>query len=55
MKATVAIGLFLLVCLLHAQENFTRKDSLRGGLPFERTCFDVLHYDLNVKIDIKKH
>jgi aminopeptidase N len=35
-------------------QNFTRKDSLRGGLPFERTCFDVQHYGLNLKIDIDK-
>lgn len=37
-----------------AQQNFTRKDSLQGGLRPERTCFDVLHYNLNIKIDIDK-
>ena len=37
---------------LWSQTNFTRKDSLQGGLPIERTCFDVLHYDLNIKLDI---
>ena len=37
-----------------AQETFTRKDSLRGGLSIERKCFDVLRYDLNVSIDINK-
>ena len=37
-----------------AQETFTRKDSLQGGLRYERTCFDVLRYDLNIKIDIDK-
>lgn len=37
---------------LAAQENFTRKDSLQGGLRLERTCFDVLRYDLNIKINI---
>ena len=35
-----------------AQETFTRKDSLQGGLRKERTCFDVLHYDLNLKVDV---
>ena len=35
-------------------QNFTRKDSLRGGLQFERTCYDVLRYDLNIKIDPDK-
>jgi aminopeptidase N len=37
-----------------AQGKFTRKDSLQGGLRFERTCFDVLHYELNLKINIDK-
>lgn len=41
---------------INAQETFTRKDSLQGGLHKERTCFDVLRYDLNIKIDIdNKH
>ena len=34
-----------------AQETFTRKDSLHGGLRFERTCYNVLRYDLNIKIN----
>ena len=37
--------------LLSAQETFTRKDSLQGGLRPERICFDVLHYDLNIKVN----
>ena len=37
---------------LSAQEIATRKDSLQGGLRPERTCFDVQHYDLNIKINI---
>jgi aminopeptidase N len=36
---------------ISAQETTTRKDSLHGGLRIERTCFDVLHYDLNIKIN----
>lgn len=50
----------LLLCLalisaqtLSAQEKFTRKDSLQGGLRVERTCYDVLRYDLNIKINIE--
>lgn len=31
-------------------QNFTRKDSLQGGFSFERMCFDVQHYDLDVKV-----
>jgi aminopeptidase N len=45
------IFLFLLGFSMHAQESFTRKDSLFGGLLAERTCFDVLRYDLNIKIN----
>jgi len=45
------IFLFLIGFSIHAQESFTRKDSLFGGLRFERTCFDVLRYDLNIKIN----
>jgi len=37
--------------VLFAQEKFTRKDSLQGGLRVERTCYNVLRYDLNVKIN----
>lgn len=46
-----AHGIILLVSsiVMNAQETFTRKDSLHGGLRFERTCFDVLRYDLNIK------
>src|SRR5436190_537616 len=47
--------IFLLVIAfannLSAQEKYTRKDSLQGGLRFERTCYDVLHYTLDIKID----
>jgi aminopeptidase N len=44
---------FILVAFqtLTAQESFTRRDSLQGGLRFERTCFDVMHYGLDVKIN----
>ena len=43
--------LFIGTSKLSAQEITTRKDSLKGGLRFERTCFDVLRYDLNIKIN----
>jgi aminopeptidase N len=46
------IFLFL-IANLHAQ-NFTRKDSLQGGFSFERMCFDVLHYDLDLTVNPKK-
>ena len=31
--------------------RYIRKDSLRGALRAERTCFDVTYYNLNIKID----
>ncbi|OJX55768.1 MAG: peptidase M1 [Flavobacterium sp. 38-13] len=43
----------ILLCGLQnslAQE-FTRKDSLRGGFSFERICYDVQRYDLNITIN----
>ena len=55
LKNMKKLFLFLILILgfqqLSAQETFTRKDSLHGGLRPERTCFDVLRYDLNIKIN----
>jgi aminopeptidase N len=39
---------------LDYRPRYTRKDSLRGALRPERTCFDVTFYNLNLKIDPKK-
>jgi aminopeptidase N len=50
-KTTLTLLLFFGLNQLSAQETFTRKDSLHGGLRAERTCFDVLRYDLNIKIN----
>ena len=47
----------LIIALLfvnYIQAQFTRKDSLQGGFHFERTCFDVLRYDLDITIDPEK-
>lgn len=47
---------FLLFAVPLFGQNFTRKDSLQGGFSFERMCFDVQHYDLNISVDPdKKH
>ena len=35
-------------------QNFTRRDSLQGGLRPERTNFDVQRYDLNITLDPEK-
>ena len=32
-------------------QEFTRRDSLQGGLSKERTSFDVKRYDLNITIN----
>ena len=46
------LGFFGMYCSF-AQVT-TRRDSLQGGLRFERTCFDVLRYDLYLKVDPSK-
>ena len=52
MKKIVSFAFIFVLCnQIIAQENFTRKDSLHGGLRIERTCYDVLRYDLNIKIN----
>jgi aminopeptidase N len=51
------IAFILLLCLpliSHAQYIYTRQDSLRGSLSPLRTCFDVVHEDLNLRVDISK-
>ena len=52
MKKILALSILSLgIQFISAQEAFTRKDSLQGGLRSERTCFDVLRYDLNIKVN----
>lgn len=51
MKKLLIIGLLALVTQNLTAQNFTRRDSLQGGLRFERNCFDVQRYDLNIKIN----
>ena len=52
MKKILAISIFFISFqFISAQEVTTRKDTLQGGLRPERTCFDVLHYDLNIKVN----
>lgn len=52
MKKIIVFGILLLGIETISAQNFTRKDSLQGGLRIERTCFDVLRYDLNIKVNI---
>ncbi len=51
MKITFNLFAFIfLIANLQAQE-FTRKDSLRGGFHFERICYDVKRYDLDISVN----
>ncbi len=43
--------LLILLGIQQIEAQFSRKDSLQGGLRPERTCYDVLRYDLNIKIN----
>ena len=48
----------LLICLLIVAttlaQEFTRADSLRGNLFYERSCYDVYYYDLDVSVFSEK-
>jgi aminopeptidase N len=51
------LSIFLLIAAFQiglAQQATTRKDSLQGGLRPERTSYNVLRYDLNIKINIEE-
>lgn len=50
MKKLVLLILLLSIFQTNAQ-NFTRRDSLQGGMRFERACYDVQRYDLNIQIN----
>jgi aminopeptidase N len=50
MKKLFVFTLLFTIFQTNAQ-NFTRRDSLQGGMRFERSCYDVQHYDLNIKIN----
>lgn len=56
MKKLIIVSILFCTQIISAQltvakENFTRRDTLQGGLRPERTAFDVLRYDLNIKIN----
>ena len=54
MKKNILVYLFTLLFSFSFAQKTTKKDSLKGGLPIERTCFDVVKYNLNIKVDIDK-
>jgi len=47
----ISIITFLFLANYVSAQNFTRKDSLQGGFSFERMCFDVQRYDLNITLN----
>lgn len=51
MKNILYCTLFYIGIQSVSAQQFTRKDSLQGGLRHERTSFDVQRYDLNIKIN----
>ena len=51
MKKTLLFSLVLLGFNQIEAQNFSRKDSLQGGLREERTCYDVLRYNLDIRIN----
>lgn len=52
MKKLLAFGLCLITQITFSQ-TFTKRDSLQGGLPFERTCFDVQKYVIDIAVDVE--
>lgn len=40
--------------LMQPKTAFTRADSLRGGQPAARTCYDITYYHLDVKLDVDR-
>lgn len=52
-KIFISFFLLLSFCEIFSQ-NFSRKDSLQGGLRVERTSFDVQRYDLNITVNPDK-
>ena len=51
MKNLILTAFILIGIQQISAQKFTRKDSLQGGLRPERTSFNVLRYDLNIKIN----
>lgn len=51
MKRLLSIAVILFGFHQTEAQNISRKDSLQGGLREERTCYDVLRYNLDIKIN----
>ncbi|MCU0444357.1 MAG: M1 family metallopeptidase [Microscillaceae bacterium] len=53
-KKVLFWGLLLTIQLGQAQSKYTRQDSLRGKLSPLRSCYDVVFYDLNLRVEPDK-
>ena len=53
MKKLLLLSLFFFGFQTINSQTTTRRDTLQGGLRFERTCFDVLRYNLDIQVDPK--
>lgn len=51
MKKAALLLLFLCGFSQVFAQNFTRRDSLQGASRPQRTCFDILRYDLNIRVN----
>lgn len=54
MKNTLLLIASLFAFAFASAQEFSRRDSLHGGLRPERTSFDVLRYDLNITVNPDK-
>ncbi|UCE94257.1 MAG: M1 family metallopeptidase [Flavobacteriaceae bacterium] len=50
----IFIPLLLLVPLTLFSQEYSRKDSLRGSITVEREWWDLLHYEMDITVDIEK-
>jgi hypothetical protein len=51
----IFLVILTLVGIQEINAQFTRRDSLQGGLRAERTAYDVKRYDLNITIKKQHH
>ncbi len=53
LKTVINVAFTLFITSISAQQpDFTRQDTLRGSITNERIWWDLIHYDLDLKIDI---
>lgn len=50
----IVIISFLFFSFVGIAQPFTRKDSLMGGFPKERLCFDVKRYEIDIRVNPEK-